>query len=182
MSDWRNDDDQAFMEARRRDAELRARAQRVAAEAVASRSASIMSARTIGLLSRVDVGWSIWARTDGDVRQIRLDSTGEARGGVVVEVTSRRYADPDTGEIVLERAFRCIDPYRTRPYIRFTTLLEGQVNPDGIEVPERTRRWKVICALLREAQREGQPLDLLRTEEDRASRIADAWRLVRVGR
>jgi hypothetical protein len=140
----------------------------------------VVGAHHKGALALVDVGWTVWARTDGNIRHLRLNDRGEARGGVIIDITTRRSANPDTGEIVTERAFRCADPYRV-PQLHWTTLTEAQVNPDAVETPERMRRWRVICALLEAARRPGRPLDLVRTEHERLEALADAWRLARAG-
>jgi hypothetical protein len=178
-SDWRDDDDLALLRARRHAATLRHPTARDASRP-ADPAPSVVGARTVGPLAMVDIGWTVWARTDGNVRHMRMDARGEARGGVIVEITTRRNADPDTGEISADRAFRCADPYAT-PSLRVTTLTEAQVDPDSVELPERMRRWRVICALLEAARRPGRPLDLARTEHDRVGHILDAWRLARAG-
>jgi hypothetical protein len=157
----------------------RAAANRQPASRQSGGPASIVGPNTIGMLALVDVGWSVWARDQGNIRHIRLDHRADARGGIVVEITTRRIADPDTGEFTDQRAFRCLDPYRC-PQVHWTTLTETQVDPERVEGPETRRRWVAIFSLLDAARRPGKPMDLARTEHERTDRIGDAWRLARM--
>lgn len=141
-------------------------------------------ARTIGLLAMVDVGWEIWSRTD-DPALMRLTSSGDPRGGVVVEVATRVDVDEETGEITELRAFRTLDPYRTRPELHWTILSEAQVNTDALASeearPDRYRTWRLIVRLGQDVvkvNRTGQ-LDLTATEHDRLKALSDMGRLAR---
>jgi hypothetical protein len=181
LPDWTDDDDVAFLRARRHEAELRQSAERHPARPFdQDNTGSVVGAHTIGALAMVDVGWSVWSRTAGNIRHIRLNHQGEARGGVVVDITARRIADPDTGEVRTERAFRCVDPYAC-PQLAWATLTEDHIDPAVVEIPNQRRRWVVILALLQAAIGAGRPLDLARTEADRTDLIGHAYRLARTG-
>lgn len=165
-------DELAERKARMKAAELRATARFNRDMAARRQAESVVTAHTKGPLAMIDVGWSVWSRTDGT--DIRLNDRGEPRGGVIVEIAGD--VDRETGEMA--RTFRTIDPYRL-PALAWCALPEQCVNPDGIETPDRHRTWRCIQALCLDAARPGHRLDLLRTQHDRTTAIAHAWRLAR---
>lgn len=168
MTHSQYDDDLAEIKARAKAVERRqtaAFAERVARLREAPGPWSIGVAPAGG----VDVGWCVW--TDQ-----MLNDRGEPRGGVIVEIGAIRQEDPETGEIVERRAFRCLDPYRL-PELRWTLVAEQAV--DAVERPERYRLWRCICALAADTARPGKKLDLSRTEQDRVTSLERAWRLAR---
>lgn len=114
--------------------------------------ATRLSARSIGDMSLIDVGCTVWAKTEEgghDLSQVRMNSDGEARGGLVVEVTDHTEVTED-GEIVKRRAFRCLDPYLGPESFRAWTLLEeANVDLAACEPPQLGRirsMYRRACA------------------------------------
>lgn len=92
---------------------------------------SRFGARTIGDMALIDVGCSIWSKEDD--LDARMDSAGNARGGIVVEVHD--VTDfTDDGEIVKSRAFRTFDYYLSVDDPRAQcVLLEASVDLERCE-------------------------------------------------
>lgn len=104
------------------------------------------TAWTKGDFRLAEPGAEVWARTDGDITQVRMNPAGEARGGIILEVTAD--PDPETGE--MRRAFRCFD-YTSGPTWRAVTVLtEAQVDPNSFSPPD----WARIRGLYRRLCRE----------------------------
>lgn len=95
-------------------------------------------ARTLGDMALVEPGCEVYARVDGDVADVRMRADGEARGGIVIEVTDTTIVDED-GAITQQRAFRCFDYQIPDLAKAFTVLTEAQVDPDGFEPPRIDR-------------------------------------------
>lgn len=102
------------------------------------------TAYTKGDFRLAEPGAECWAWTADDVAehglditQLRMTAYGEARGGVIIEITS----DPDreTGE--LRRAFRCIDYTLSDKELwrAVVVLAEEQINPHSFEAPNWAR-------------------------------------------
>jgi hypothetical protein len=90
--------------------------------------------RAIGSVALVEPGVEAWSKT-------RIARDEGAVGGIVIYVTEQ--ADRDTGE--LERAFVCLDHTRTRPWLRWTTLPEHDVDPDtvmSVDITTLVHLWR----------------------------------------
>lgn len=117
-------------------------------------------ARSLGDLNLVEVGCRLWGREtfdSGDVTDMRMDSHGNARGGVVVEITDSATVDED-GEITRHRAFRCFDPASPTVAGAFVTLTEKQVNPERCEPSSPFDTAKVLRRMAQEVSRGSGPL------------------------
>lgn len=93
---------------------------------------------TRGDLSIIEPGCEVWARTDGDLTNVRMTADSEARGGIVLEVIDTIHVD-DNGEITPVRAFRCADytrPRFTDPRRLAILLTEAMVDPDSLMPPD----------------------------------------------
>jgi hypothetical protein len=136
-------------------------------------AATAQTARTIGMLAMVDIGWRIWSRTSGPLDQVRTDGGGYPVGGIVLEVVDHVTGyNEDTGEITRVRAFRTIDPTSLRQRI----ITEAQVDPDAIELPDPYGAHVLIsrlAALLAPKARKS----LLEDADARLSIVADLHRL-----
>lgn len=84
--------------------------------------------RAPGIVQFVDVGVEVWS-----TKQFRA-AAGEPQpiGGLVVGVTEKINAE--TGEA--DRAFLVFDHQQTRPYIRWATIPESEVDRDAIHAPD----------------------------------------------
>jgi hypothetical protein len=127
-------------------------------------------ARSIGLLAMVAVGWQLWSK-EGGVDQ-RSDANGDARGGIVVEITGTRTVDDETGEVRDDRAFRCVDPIS----LRQVTLPEKMVDLDRIDM---FRRYDTVKTIVRMAYHLGRipGRNLLQDEHRVLQQVADMHRL-----
>lgn len=103
-----------------------------------------MSAHGIGAVALIQPGVEVWSTKRGHAGAadaIDDEKPGEPLGGVVIKVTEK--VNPDTGE--LERSFLCIDHTRTRPFLRFSTLLESEVDRgtvQAVDLPVLRRLWR----------------------------------------
>lgn len=101
--------------------------------------------RKPGLLQFVDVGCIVWSSERGyRGRDEFTDEQVEPLGGVVVAVTEKY--DAEAGAI--DRAFLVVDHTRTRPYLRWHTFAESEVNREAIEWPDHTvhtRLWRALA-------------------------------------
>lgn len=102
-----------------------------------------MSANGIGAVALIQPGVEVWSTKRGHsaADSIDDDKPGNPLGGLVVKVTEQ--IDHDTGEI--ERSFLCVDHTRTRPYLRFATLLESEIDRDtvqAVDVSVIRRVWR----------------------------------------
>lgn len=106
-----------------------------------SERATAQTARTIGLLAMVDVGWQIWSRTEGEPDSFIMDADSEPVGGIVLEVGDKvTYFDPDTGEVARVRSFKTVDPYNRR----YHSLTEKQVDPGRVMPPDAALSLRMI--------------------------------------
>lgn len=87
----------------------------------------VQGARTLGSLALATVGCAVW--TD-PIR--RRNSHDESLGGIVLEVLAAEHPDRETGEIIVQRAFRCYDPIVTRDRA-FRTFPEADIPQAGVE-------------------------------------------------
>lgn len=97
--------------------------------------------RQPGLVSYVDVGCRVFSTT-----RSRAGAGGDTEpiGGLVVAVTEK--LDQETGEI--DRAFLVFDDQQTRPYIRWATIREVEVDKSLIEAVDAatlTRAWRRLA-------------------------------------
>lgn len=102
-----------------------------------------MSAHGIGAVALIEPGVEVWSTKRGHAGgdSIDDDKPGEPIGGVVVRVTEQW--NRETGE--QERAFLCIDPTRTRPRLRFRTLLESEIDRETCQAADLAtirRLWR----------------------------------------
>jgi hypothetical protein len=93
----------------------------------------VQGARTLGSLALVCPGVQVW--TDPDRKRYGHD---ESLGGIVLEVTSRRLEDSETGEITEARAFRCYDPIAAFPDRAFRTVGEDLIPQDGVQAVDES--------------------------------------------
>ena len=96
---------------------------------------SRLGAKTIGDMALLGEGFMAWAKREGGDQRIAHD--GEARGGIVLEVTDAVTGNED-GEVTKVRAFKCWNPYIGGPgdYRTFSMLTEAQVDPAACEAPD----------------------------------------------
>lgn len=107
--------------------------------------------RQPGLIEFVDIGCVVWSAKRGykGVDEFTDDQV-EPIGGVVIAVTEK--LDTDSGEI--DRSFLVVDHTRTRPFLRWNTLTELEVNKAAIEWPDsqvHVRLWRrlaedIVCS------------------------------------
>lgn len=88
------------------------------------------TAHSIGVVALIEPGVIAWSKTLGYEGVGEDDRQLEPVGGVVVEVIDT--PDPETGE--LERSFRVLDPYRTRPRLTWHVLRESDVDRETVTV------------------------------------------------
>ena len=113
---------------------------------------SRLGAQTIGDMAVVEPGCEIWARNGDaeDITNMRQWQDGEAKGGIVLEVTD--VVDRETGELL--RAFRCWDYTRGIDH-SYSTLTEAQVDPSTFTAPSIVRlrnQYRRICKHIAERQ------------------------------
>ncbi len=96
---------------------------------------SRLGARTIGDMALLGEGFMVWAKRDGPDQRIAYD--GEARGGIVLEVTDAVTGNAD-GEVTKVRAFKTWNPYIGGPgdYTAYSMLTEAQVDLSACEAPD----------------------------------------------
>lgn len=106
------------------------------------------TARTIGDFRLAEPGAEVWSKTDGDVANVRMNASGEPRGGIVLEVTTDY--DQETGETL--RAFRCLD-YTLGDDMLWraeSVLQEAQIDPQSFTAPDWNRVKRTYRRLCRE--------------------------------
>lgn len=106
---------------------------------------SRLGARTIGDMGLIEPGCEIWAKNSDleDITNVRQWIDGDAKGGIVLEVTD--IVDRDTGEML--RAFHCWDYTRSIEHA-YSTLTEAQVDPSTFAAPSIVRirnQYRRIC-------------------------------------
>jgi hypothetical protein len=98
-----------------------------------------------GLVEFADVGCIVWSTERGYAGKDELTGAQlEPHGGVVVAVTER--FDTETAEV--RRAFLTVDHTRLRPFLRWHTLNEREVNQQAIEWPDTAtivRLWRALA-------------------------------------
>ena len=109
---------------------------------------SRLGARTIGDMGLIEPGCEIWAKNSDleDITNVRQWIDGDAKGGIVLEVTDNRLVMGD-GEILTCRAFRCWDYTRSIEHA-YSTLTEAQVDPSTFAAPSIVRirnQYRRIC-------------------------------------
>lgn len=134
------------------------------------------TAYTKGDYRLAEPGAECWAKTDGDLADIRLNAYGEARGGIILEITAD--PDPETGD--MRRAFRCLDYTLDdgRLWQAITVLREHQIDPASFEAPRWDRIRTTYRRLCREVGRklEGRHL----ASRDEIDMVTDAARLAAI--
>lgn len=91
--------------------------------------------RLPGPVEFVDVGVEVWSKD----RQWAGGAQAGPIGGIVVAVTEK--GDQETGEV--DRAFLVIDPYTTRPYLRWAHLSEREVDRQNLNAPPTNTLWRL---------------------------------------
>lgn len=102
-----------------------------------------MSAHGIGAVALIQPGVIVWSTKRGyaGVDSVEDDKPGEPIGGVVIKVTEQ--VNRETGEV--ERSFLVLDHTRTRPRLRFRTMLESEIDRDTVEAADLAvlrRLWR----------------------------------------
>ena len=101
------------------------------------------TAWTKGDYRLAEPGAEVWARTEGDLTDIRARGDMDALGGIILEITTD--PDPETGD--MRRAFRCFD-YTVPLWQAVTVLQESMVDPHSFSAPDwaRIRRtYRTLC-------------------------------------
>lgn len=149
---------------------------------------SARGAHTIGVLAMVDVGWTVWAYTDGPDK--RVDPDDYPIGGIVVEIEAVDPLVDEYGEIQRDatRLFHTIDHTRLRFHGQVTVhrgaIPERCVNPDSVERWQARRVWIVAGALAETIgpkinRRTGAASNMLEHEDQWRDNLRDAWRLAK---
>jgi len=123
--------------------------------------------RAIGSVALVAPGVEVWSKT-------RIARDEGAVGGIVIYVTEQ--ADPDTGE--LDRAFVVLDHTRTRPWLRWSTLPERDIDPhtaQSVDITTLVHLWRRLGEELAFTDRH-KPRRGPATKEE--ARVADAIRVL----
>jgi hypothetical protein len=103
------------------------------------------TALTLGDFRIAEAGAECWARTDGDIALLRMAHDGEARGGIILDITAD--PDPETGD--MRRAFRVFDPYAPL-WQAVTVLQESMIDPQSFSPPNLGRIRNAYRRLCRE--------------------------------
>jgi len=131
---------------------------------------SALGAHTIGVQALDLVGCTIWSA------QRRHEGSEDPVGGLLVEVIERVTEDGER-----QRAYRCLNPYSTRPRLLWSVLTEAAVDLETVEPPNTSRTVALFRRLCEEAAfsaphkaRRGPLMP------EHAELVRDALRLVKV--
>lgn len=94
----------------------------------------------IAKMASITVGCEVWSTE----RRRAVPGDEVAKGGIVVRVTES--FDQETGEV--DRAFLCIDPYSTRPFLQWSLLKEAEVDRETVgpsEVNRLATLWRRLA-------------------------------------
>lgn len=105
-------------------------------EPYAQTTTGFYGTRLLGSVAEATIGCMVWAHTEGDPHQVRLDHHGQPRGGIILDThTGVDIAWLEqTGEIVERKHFWCYNPYTDLAHA-YTTLTEAQIVAEGCETP-----------------------------------------------
>lgn len=131
------------------------------------------TALTKGDFRLAEPGAEVWAKTDGDLADVRMNADGGPRGGIILEITT----DPDVETGDLRRAFRCFD-YTAPLWQAVTVLPEEKVDPHSFSAPDWSRIRRTYRRLCREVGKKLQGNHLASVDE--IDMVRDAARLASI--
>lgn len=137
--------------------------------------ATAQTARSIGMMAMINIGWQAWSKTVGEPDEFVMDDNGNPVGGIVLEIGAKtRIVDEEMGEFERQRSFTTIDPTS----LNYHALTEKQVDPDTVMPPDAALTHRVILRLARELVASGvTSKSLLMHGEERLAIVATMQQL-----
>lgn len=95
------------------------------------------------LLSQLDTGWEIYSasRALGDIEH--------TIGGVIIDTTTIRTVNDDTGELSETVRYQIYDPF-VADHLAYGWVDQADIDPERITPPSRTTCWVIIGRLCRQ--------------------------------